>query len=386
MGEKPFVSIIVPVRNAQRTIQTTFEYLMDVEYPREKLEIIFADGGSSDETISVIKEYQKQNAFIKLVEIPKCPSPGYARTQALKSAKGDYIFFTDGDCAPVEDWIVKMLAVFEKDEKIGAVGGEIYTLRVDQNNLVEIYCEAFGFNRVSWRYGNLQEGYYPDQKKDLLPTQVCGHRAYFFVTADVAYRKAAVEDARRAFWDSPTGEDIDFGLRVRKKGKWKFYFLPSASVRHMHRADLKALLKVWRSYSQAHPLLLQTHAKKSMEIIFQFLGQYPNNPLISFPSPVRGFIYIGNFHLMHLWLAAALAGFFLQSSFPFSVPMRIFTVASIILCVAFALRFFRSAFRIEPYDKWYAFCKMKYLTNLYFVLGGFKGSIKHKTFCIEPSF
>ena len=38
---RPFVSIIVPVRNAARTIKTTFEYLMGVDYPRSFLEIIF---------------------------------------------------------------------------------------------------------------------------------------------------------------------------------------------------------------------------------------------------------------------------------------------------------------------------------------------------------
>ena len=92
--ERPFVSIIVPVRNAQRTIGTTFEYLMRLSYPRENLEMIFADGGSSDDTVKVIKEYQAAHPFIKLVEIPECPSPGFARTQALKSAGGDYIFFT----------------------------------------------------------------------------------------------------------------------------------------------------------------------------------------------------------------------------------------------------------------------------------------------------
>ena len=57
---KQFVSIIVPVRNMERTIGTTFEYLMKVDYPRSKMEIIFSDGGSSDKTVSVIKEYQKE--------------------------------------------------------------------------------------------------------------------------------------------------------------------------------------------------------------------------------------------------------------------------------------------------------------------------------------
>ena len=373
--DKPFVSLIVPVRNAARTIDKTFEYILQLSYPKERMEIILADGGSRDETVEIIKKYQANYPYIKLIEIPNCPSPGYARTQALQKAEGDFVFFTDGDCAPVEDWIEKMLAVFAQDERIGAVGGEIYTLRVEKENLVEIYCEAFGFNRVSWRYGNLEEGYYPDYKTNY-PTEICGHQAYFFVTANVSYRKAAIEDAERKFWPLPTGEDIDFGLRVRKKG-WKFYFLPQAFVKHMHRANLKSLLKVWRSYAQAHPPLLAAHASKHLEIILQFIGRWPKHPVLRMPFFIKGFIYIGDFHLMHLFLLLSILGFWVRGWF---------LIASGILFLFFLFRFFRSAFNIEPYNRWFAFARMKYLTNLYFFLGGMSGSFKYKTFCIEPSF
>ncbi|UCC95082.1 MAG: glycosyltransferase [Candidatus Omnitrophota bacterium] len=381
---EPFISIIVPVRNMERTIGKTFQYLMKADYPRSKMEIIFSDGGSSDKTVSVIREYQKEHPFIKLIQIPNCPSPGFARTKALQEAKGEFIFFTDGDCAPCSDWIYKILEVFNKEHKIGAVGGEIYTLRVDPGNLVEIYSEAFGFNRVSWRYGNLEESYYPDLH-DLRPTEVCGHKAYFFVTANVAYRKETVEENERRFWDLPTGEDIDFGIRARKNG-WKFYFLPSASVEHMHRADLKALHKVWHSYGQAHPPLLNAHAKRCMEIIFQFMGKYPNHFILRFPCFLKSFVYIGNFHLMHLFGIFFTIFFILQWMFPFSFWIRFFAWMNLPLFGFFTFRFFRTAFNIEPYHKWFPFAKMKYLTNLYFILGGLKGSFKHKTLCIEPSF
>ncbi len=379
-----FVSIIVPVRNAERTINKTFEYLMQIDYPSQQLEIILADGGSKDNTVSIIKDYQKEHPFIKVVEIPNCPSPGFARTQALKVAKGEFIFFTDGDCAPCKDWIYKMLEAFRRDPKIGAVGGEILTLRVDKENLVEIYCEAFGFNRVSWRYGNLDEGYYPDLS-DLAPTQICGHRAYFFVTANVAYRRKAVEDNERRFWSLPTGEDIDFGLRCRKKG-WKFYFLPSAIVEHMHRADLASLLKVWSSYGQAHSPLLKTHARFYLEIIFQFIGRYPRHPILRIPFFIKGFIYIGNFHLLHLFAFLFLLFFILHWINPASFVFRFFAWFFLPLFLVYAFKFFRSAFNIEPYQKWPQFAKMKYLTNLYFILGGLKGFWRYGALCVEPSF
>jgi GT2 family glycosyltransferase len=277
-----------------------------------------------------------------------------------------------------------MLEVFKRDERIGAVGGEILTLKVDSDNLVETFCQAFGFNRVSWRYGNLKEGYYP-ALSDMAPTQVCGHRAYFFVTANVAYRKQTIDDNERRFWQLPTGEDIDFGIRARKKG-CKFYFLPQASVEHMHRADLRALLKVWKSYGAAHPPLLKAHAADRMEIIFQFIGKYPQHPILRIPFFVKGFIYIGNFHLMHIFGFLFLLFFILQWGYPFSFWLKLFAWITLAVTAYVKFKFFRSSFNIEPYDKWFEFAKMKYLTNLYFILGGLKGSFKNGTFCIEPSF
>ena len=280
-----------------------------------------------------------------------------------------------------------MLKIFEKDEKIGAVGGEIFTLKVDPNNLIEIYCQAFGFNRVAWRYGNLEEGYFPDKENYLphYPTEICGHSAYFFVTANVAYRKEALDSVERKFWDLPTGEDIDLGLRVRKKG-WKFYFLPQASVDHMHRADLKSLLKVWKSYGEAHPLLLSKHAEPFMEIVFQFIGKYPNHPVFRFTFPIRGFIYIGNFHLIHIFGGFFFLFFILQWIFYSSFWIKFFSWINLSLFLYLLFKYFKSAFNIEPYDKWREFAKIKYLTNLYFIRGGLKNSFKYKTFCIEPSF
>ena len=89
----PFVSIIIPVKNFERTIEKTFEYLLNVDYPRDSWEWVIADGGSTDKTIEIIKNWQKKYPFIKLVEIPNCPSPGFARNKALEVGKGRFSIF-----------------------------------------------------------------------------------------------------------------------------------------------------------------------------------------------------------------------------------------------------------------------------------------------------
>ncbi|MFH1397206.1 MAG: glycosyltransferase [Candidatus Omnitrophota bacterium] len=382
MSNQPFVSIIIPVKNFERTIEKTFEYLLGVDYPRDSWEWVIADGGSTDKTIEIIKNWQNQYSFIKLVQIPNCPSPGFARNKALETVKGEFLFFTDADCAPDPNWINEMLKHFINDPKIAAVGGEVFTLKVDPDNLVEAWCQHFRFNMVSPRYGFIKEGYYPDFPKEPMPSDVGGHKAYFFGTCNVAYRKSAMGEIGAKFWDRPTGEDMDLSYQHRSKG-WKFYFAPKAKVDHMHRADLKLLRKVWVTYGQAHLPLIDKYVKKNiLEITFQNLKGLPS---VKVPFFFRGFVYLGNFHLMHFWTLAFIVGLtagILTKNFGW----LIFGEISLLFTFYYAYKFVRWNFDMEPKSAFWVWCKMKYLTNLSFIQGGLKDFKKYKIFCVEPSF
>jgi glycosyltransferase involved in cell wall biosynthesis len=382
MPKAPLVSIIIPVKNFERTIEKTFDYLLKVEYPHDSWEWVIADGGSTDKTIEIIKNWQKKYPFIRLVEIPNCPSPGFARNKALDVVKGDFLFFTDADCAPCSDWINEMLKHFNKDPKIAAVGGEVFTLKVDPNNLVEAWCQHFRFNMVSPRYGFIKEGYYPEFPRQPLPTDIGGHKAYFFGTCNVAYRRPAMQEISAKFWERPTGEDMDLSYQHRSKG-WKFYFAPKAKVDHMHRADLKVLRKVWVTYGQAHLPLIDKYVKnKVLEVVFQNLKGCPS---LKIPFPFRGFVYLGNFHLMHICTLLFLISAVLMFIFP-GWGMRIATVIFLLSTLYYGYKYVRWNFDMEPKSEFWTWCKYKYLTNLSFIQGGLKDFKKYKILCIEPSF
>ena len=378
MNNEPFVTIINPVRNIDRTIEENLRYLVELDYPKDKMEIVFADGQSKDRTVEIIKNWQKKYSYIKLVEVPDCKSPGQARNAALKIAQGEYILFTDGDCAPRKDWVRKILEPFLRDSTIGMVGGEILTLRTDPNNDVEAYCEQTKFLFVGGRCRMTKEGYYPDIKKNL-PHEVNGNiDSPFFATANAAVSKVAADKIGREFWHEITNEDVDFSIRIIKSG-FKLYYAPSAIVEHMHRVTLKDYCRQLFGYGFGHPLPVRAHAKNVFEICLQYFGYI----YIPIPFFVKGVLYIGNFHLMHIFGAL----FLIRLAASLFVPSLLNGTLLVwgLLFALFTVIYFLPALKLKPRSKFFTWAKIRYLSNWALMRGGFKGMKTWGVFYLESS-
>ncbi|OGS17864.1 MAG: hypothetical protein A3J83_08700 [Elusimicrobia bacterium RIFOXYA2_FULL_40_6] len=368
----PKVSVIIPVKNAARTLEKTFEFLLSTSYPFDKLEIILTEGGSSDATVEIIKKWQAKYSLIKFIQVPESKNAGQARDAAVKIVTGEYYLFTDGDCAPERDWISNMVEPFFIDSKIGAVGGEILTMRVDETNLVESYCQQIGFLLVSGRAGIKESGYFPEIKK-WLPSEVNGSvTSPFFATANVAFSKKAFDEVKH-FWDESTGEDVDFSIEVQKKG-YRLYFSKEAVTKHIHRASMKSFFTQLFSYGIDHPTLIKKHACNVLEIIFQ-LPFKDISLRVPFLQPAL--IYVGSFHLMHISLAVSIVGFL----FGYKNYAQISFFSSLL----FAVWYFIPVFKIRPLKHFFTFAKIRYLTNWGYILGSLKGALKNKTGYIEMS-
>ncbi len=139
------VSIVTPTFNIMRTIDEYMSAIVSQNYPHDKLEILFADGGSTDGTLEKIGEYC--NSIDIPISIYKNPlrTAEAGKAVAVKQAKGDVVLLLDSDnIMPENDWISRMTKPFS-DDKIVATEPIEYTYR-RQDSVINRYCALIGMN------------------------------------------------------------------------------------------------------------------------------------------------------------------------------------------------------------------------------------------------
>lgn len=89
------ISIIIPTYNVEKYISQTLNSV--VNQTLQEIEIIIVDNNSEDNTLTILENYAEFDNRIKIIKNPKNFKQGYARNQGIEKAKGEYIFFLDGD-------------------------------------------------------------------------------------------------------------------------------------------------------------------------------------------------------------------------------------------------------------------------------------------------
>lgn len=135
----PSISVLIPTLNATSVLSKCLGSIADQNYPKEKIEIIVADGGSTDKTLEIAKKYGA-----KIYKNPlKTGEAGKA--VALRYAQGELVALIDSDnFLPGPTWFRQMVEPFSDSEIIGSEPWE-FTYR-EKDGFIDRYCALLGMN------------------------------------------------------------------------------------------------------------------------------------------------------------------------------------------------------------------------------------------------
>lgn len=144
---KPKVSIIIPVYNAESTIERCIDSLIHNSY--KNLEIILVDDCSKDNSLKICKKYESDSIIV--FHSNQNHGPSYSRNKGLELSSGDYIMFVDSDDWVENDYVEKFVknlrddnsfivcGYYNHDEMNSGVLGEIKPI---SNDLFELYSRT----------------------------------------------------------------------------------------------------------------------------------------------------------------------------------------------------------------------------------------------------
>jgi glycosyltransferase involved in cell wall biosynthesis len=225
----PSVSIIIPCYNAENSIGECLESVINLFYPKDKLEIIVVDNNSTDRSRDIIRSFP-----VIMLEEKEIQTSYAARNKGISAAKGEWLAFTDADCVADRNWLYYLMLNHHNNEEVGCIAGQI--LPYKPRTLTELY---------SARKGIL------DQKR--LLTELKG-----VATANVAYRKSVFEKIGPFNANTISGGDIEMSWRMQDKLGLKIAFVEEAIVFHKYRKTVYELYKQFYKYERSRIFLHHT--------------------------------------------------------------------------------------------------------------------------------
>lgn len=134
-------SIIVPTKNEESVIQRCLDGILNIDYPREKLQVIVVDGNSTDRTLEICSEFQqKYPDTIKVISEEEKHGKPAALNLATSYATNDIVVVFDSDSVPQRDVLQKATGYFA-DPKIDALQGKTTSINEKANVLTRLIAQ-----------------------------------------------------------------------------------------------------------------------------------------------------------------------------------------------------------------------------------------------------
>ena len=292
MTHSPLISIVIPVFNGGSQFLRCLKAIHQSSFT--DYELIIVDDGSTDGSDRLARQFSS-----RVYGTPDYSGPGAARNLGARLARGQYLFFTDADCAVQPDTLANIAHILQADPHLDALFGSYDDSPAAQNFVAQ--------------YKNLFHHYVHQQ---------AGEEAGTFWTGCGAIKRERflqlggfnVQRYRR-----PSIEDIDLGYRLKRAGG-RIRLAKQVQVKHLKAWTLPGLLRadvlyrgipwtqlILRDKVFASDLNLQTHNRVSVVAVYGLLLAL----LAALWQPL-GLVVAGVLALLLLWLNFNLYRFFFR--------------------------------------------------------------------------
>ena len=242
-AELPQVSVVIPVKDRPDDLRNCLTSLAALDYPKEKLEIIVVDDGSTDDTPQVALKLGATLVASGAIG----GGPAVARNKGAAVAKGAILAFIDSDCTASEQWLRELLPAFS-EPGVAAVGGYVDGMHAAAPlDRYEAVMSSLNLGRRAMSGGAGEDTFYLPSCNLLLRRDV-------FVAAG-GFRS-----------ELQVGEDVDLTWRLRD-GAWTIVYLPQGTVCHAHRSRLWPFMKRRFDYGTSEGLLQRLHPVRGKKML-----------------------------------------------------------------------------------------------------------------------
>ena len=242
VDEKPFVSVIIPCYNEEKTIPGLLVSLAQQGYPLDRLEVIIADGRSEDGTRQKIAEYQAKNPQLQVhvIDNPNRAIPS-ALNLAVQHANGSIILRLDAHCVPAAGYIERSVQglVQGKGQNVGGLwkikpGADTWIAR----SIAASASNQLGVGDARYRFSESAG------EVDTVPFG--------------AFWKGYLEELGGYNEGLLTNEDYELNTRIRNRGD-AVWFDPAIRSTYFARPNLKALARQYWRYGFWKYKMLKTY-------------------------------------------------------------------------------------------------------------------------------
>lgn len=234
------VSVVIPVFNEEKYIKNLLESLIFQDYCKENLEIILADGMSSDKTREIIKLYTQKYDYIKLVNNHK-KTVQHGLNIGINNAVGKYIVRMDAHSEYEKNYISKCIEYLENTDATN-VGGPM--VAVGKTRLQKIIATAYHSEFALGGGKNHDKNYQ-------------GYTDTVFLGA---FRKQDILKLNLYDVNLTKNEDDDLCYRMIKNNM-KIYITPEIKSKYYPRDNFKDLFRQYYDYGLWKIAVIKKHRR-----------------------------------------------------------------------------------------------------------------------------